>query len=759
MPPGAGGPGAATTFDAFAIPAGAESRASFSGMPVPFAVVAEAPRTDLTLSSGGWQNLACSHGSRSLSRHRDRFSYPEASLRAYLLPSAAALLFCAALLLAPPGTTVIADPPERDDTVVPSSQRLASYEHLLHSSGSVGDDPSVAEGRESFDVLHYQLALIPDFDTQSIDGIVDITFRSLESGLRRIELDLYDELNVVRVRDVASNVTTGFRQANDVLDIRLPSRLEPGDELTLRVEYNGQPEPTGPLGLAFDSTPAGRPTLATISEPFYARSWWPCKDTALDKAMVDLIAIVPSYMFAAAAGTLESVSPAGDKTLYRWSSDYPMTTYNVSFAVTEYASWTEDYVSPEGNAFPLEFHVFPEHESIARYEFERVGQMIDFFSDLYGPYAFEEEKYGMAEVVLAGAMEHQTMTSYGDFFMTGDRYYEGIVAHELSHHWWGNLLTLTDWNDIWLHEGLATFSDGLWREHIDGRDAYLQFLRQRSAGCCGFYGPISPPAKLFNQTVYQKGAWMLHMLREYIGDADFFAALRSLTQDPSLRYQHFATRDFIDAFEARTGQDLDWFFDQWLYRTGRPELAVEWNVEKVGNTARFVRLRIVQVQEDDTWAVPLRLRLNFPSSTLDHDLFLTKRETELELPVTEWPTSIEMDPDQQLLFFDRGVEELPPGSVDGGDEPPILTATPNPFNPRTAIRFNLGAEAAPRIRVYDLRGRAVRTIEPGWLSAGAHQAIWEGTDDDGRSVASGNYLVKLEGTGRDLPALRITLVR
>ena len=250
-----------------------------------------------------------------------------------------------------------------------------------------------------------------------------------------------------------------------------------------------------------------------------------------------IIAIVPEEMFAASPGKLELVAPTGDQVVYRWSSDYPITTYNVSFAISDYASWTEDYISPQGDAFPLEFHVFPEHESIARYEFERVGQMIDFFWELYGAYAFEDEKYGMAEVVLAGAMEHQTMTSYGDFFMTGDRYYEGIVAHELSHHWWGNLLTLTDWNDLWLHEGLATFSDGLWREHIDGRAAYLQFLRQRSAGCCGFYGPISPPAKLFNQTVYQKGAWMLHMLREYVGDTDFFAALQSLTSDagPALR--------------------------------------------------------------------------------------------------------------------------------------------------------------------------------------------------------------------------------
>jgi aminopeptidase N len=435
-----------------------------------------------------------------------------------------------------------------------------------------------------------------------------------------------------------------------------------------------------------------------------------------------------------------------------------MTTYNVSLAVTEYASWTEPYVSPEGHEFPLEFHVFPEHETVARYEFERVGQMIDFFSELYGPYAFEQEKYGMAEVVLAGAMEHQTMTSYGDFFMTGDRYYEGIVAHELSHHWWGNLLTLTNWDDLWLHEGLATFSDGLWREHIDGRAAYLQFLRQRSAGCCGFYGPISPPAKLFNQTVYQKTAWMLHMLREYIGDAEFFAALRTLTSDPELRYGNFDRHDFITAFENGTGQQLDWFFDQWLHRTGRPEIAIEWSRDRIEGGQRIVEVQVLQVQDEEPWAFPLRLRVHFPSTSEDYDLFVTDRTTELRLEVDEWPTEFQLDPDQQLLFFDRGAKLVDP-IVDDPDAPPFLSNSPNPFNPRTTIRFLLQEGAAPRLRVYDLRGRAVRTLDPGWLSAGEHRVIWDGTDDGGRAVASGNYFVTLEGTGLDLPAHRVTLIR
>jgi aminopeptidase N len=545
----------------------------------------------------------------------------------------------------------------------------------------------------------------------------------------------------------------------DILRIYFPRSLQLGETVTVNVDYRGTPEPAGALGLDFNVTPAGRPILATISEPFYARSWWPCKDTTTDKATIDLRVVVPENMYVASAGTLEGVIYDGDRAVYHWSSDYPISTYNVSLAVTEYVSWTEDYVSPEGVEFPLEFHVFPEDEQVARYEFERVGQMIDFFSDLYGPYAFSDEKYGMAELVLAGAMEHQTMTSYGDFFLTGDRYYEGIVAHELAHSWWGNLVTLHNWDDLWLHEALATFSDGLWREHIDGRAEYIDFLQQRSASCCGFNGPISPPVTLFNQTVYQKGAWMLHMLREWVGNADFFAALRMLTANPELRYQNFGETEFVEAFETQTGQDLGWFFDQWLRRTGRPEIAVEWAPEAGSSLDPAVRIKVSQTQQDPEWQYPLRLRLQLPSGPVDFDTFITERTTEFVVNVGEWPTSIEIDPDVQLLHFDAGSVRITAAPGSSRHRTSLLPNTPNPFNPRTTLRFSLAEPATVRLRVFDLRGRELRVIDCGALQPGQHERIWDGTDREGRSVASGTYLVRMEGATVVPPALSITLVR
>lgn len=679
-------------------------------------------------------------------------------MRSPKLPAALPICAWLSILVALPGPLLNADPPERDDTVLPADARIATYEQLLHSSTIVTADPSPARGRESWDVERYDLVMIPDFATGSLEGIVKITFTSLEMGLTAIELDLYDEFDVTWVQ--SKSQTLAWSLQNDVLRVTLPRPLDRGYSQTVTVTYKGQPQPAGPLGLAFDTTPDGRPVLATVSEPFYARSWWPCKDTVLDKALVDLRVVVPAQMTVASGGTLESVVDAGANRGFHWSSGYPMSTYNVSMAVTEYASWTEPYVAADGAEFPLEFHVFPEHEEIARYEFGRVAEMIDFFTEKYGPYPFPDEKYGMAEVVLAGAMEHQTMTSYGDFFMTGDRYYEGIVAHELSHHWWGNLLTLSDWDDVWLHEAMATFSDGLWREHVDGRAAYDRFFRQRSAGCCGFLGPISPPVKLFNQTVYQKGAWMLHMLREMIGDHDFFAALRRLTADPDLRYGNYGPAEFIAAFEAQTGQELDWYFDQWLHRTGRPEIAVEWYpLPDEGGTGETLSVRVLQVQEDDPWVFPLRLRFSVGSQTVDRDLWVTGDTTEFTIDLVALPDQIAIDPDQQLLHFDQGVTRVPvpPGA---SDLPAVLLPnTPNPFNPRTQLRFALDEPARVRLRIFDLRGREVSVLDCGWLEPGTHARVWDGTDRSGASVASGSYLVRMEGVSPTPPAQRITLVR
>jgi aminopeptidase N len=208
-------------------------------------------------------------------------------------------------------SVVVADPPERDDTVAPADIRLSTYEHLLHVGLPTAADPSGALGRDAWDVTRYELVLLPDFEVESLQGYVAIRFTTLEAGLDHIDLDLYDEFTINDVH--IDYQSLAYDHSLDILRIYFPRSLQLGETVTVNVDYRGTPEPAGALGLDFNVTPAGRPILATISEPFYARSWWPCKDTTTDKATIDLRVVVPEDMYVASAGTLEGVIYDGDR--------------------------------------------------------------------------------------------------------------------------------------------------------------------------------------------------------------------------------------------------------------------------------------------------------------------------------------------------------------------------------------------------------------------------------------------------------------
>lgn len=616
-------------------------------------------------------------------------------------------------------------------------------------------DPSQAVGRENIDVLRYELTIIPNFDLRTIQGAVFVTFASLVDGLESVDLDFYDGWQIDAIRFGGNPLA--YVHENDVLRVYLPEPLTAGATRAFSIQYQGTPQPAGFMGLQFLDTAGGARTLSTLSQPYFARSWWPCKDTPTDKAQLQLYVLAPPGMFAASNGRLVGQQPAGQSTLYTWVESYPISTYNVSLAIADYVSWNETYVGPNQQQLTLEYHVFPEDEEAARFDFERTAEIVDFFVDRFGEYPFIQEKFGMAEFVFVGAMEHQTMTSYGQFFLTGDRSYERIIGHELAHEWWGNSMTLTSWDDLWIHEGLATLSEGLWLEHAVGPTAYRNFLRNRESACCGFNGPISPPTQLFNDTVYNKSAWMLHMLRRMIGEGDFFAALRDLAARPELRYGSITTAIFEEQFESSTGRELSWFFDQWLYRIGRPTIAVDWTSQSVGDRFR-VEVSMEQTGDGDPWLFPLDLRLVTSAGNVETATWVTSRHHTYTVFVDSEPTDLVVDPNESLLWFS---DDNPPATAApmpfGGTQ--LLPNVPNPFNPRTMLRFELAQAGEFEVRILDARGRLVEVLRPGHLGAGLHEMPWDGTDLRGTPVASGVYQVMLTGSDGPNAVRPITLVR
>ena len=643
------------------------------------------------------------------------------------------------LLFAMPAS---ADTVERDDLRLPHPEMPWPAEFEVASVDGAISAAALAGNQEDFDVLHYDLRLTPYFEAEALTGQVRIEFISLVDGLDRLDLDLYDTMVVTNA--LQNGAPAQFEHLGERLTVFLPESLQSGDSDAIEIDWYGFPQPAGFMGMDFQTHgPDNAPTLATLSEPFYARSWWPCKDTPEDKATVRMSANVPAGMKAASNGNLVSVDPlsSGDST-WIWEHNFPITTYGVHIAISNYVQWSEPYVSPNGTPMALDFLVFPEDEADARYDFARIPEMLDFFSSLFGEYPFAEDHYGMVEFKWGGAMEHQTMSSYGDFLITGDRFYERLVAHELAHQWWGNLITLRDWDALWLHEGFATFCEALWIEHTDGQAAYRKFLRKRSFTAAGFVGPVQPPVNLFNQTVYFKGAWVLHMLRGRLGDDAFFQFLNDYGAATALRFGNADTDDLIEVAERSSGEDLTGFFEQWLYRTGRPQFGYQWSSQPEGGQYRTtVQLR--ELESLDPWEGEVTIRFSSAAGDQDVTMAFDALQQSADFLLVSEPTGIEFDPDEWLLA--NFSEDVATDSPSLGNSLRLLEAVPNPFNPRTQLRFVLDQSQEVQLRILDSRGREVRRLHPGSFPAGQHSVIWDGRDSGGHNLGSGVYRILLQG--------------
>ncbi len=625
---------------------------------------------------------------------------------------------------------------------------------------------SATTNQDDFDVVRYEIDLRPDFDTQTVEGAVVVEFAPLVADLQRLDLDFYDDWSVTRVRPASGGRPLSYTHQDSVLSIQLRTDGPGGPSgRAIRIEYNGTPQPAGFLGMQFLEHD-GTPILATLSQPFFARSWWPCKDVPDDKATVTLSCTVPPEFYVAGNGVLESTTtdPSTGDVTYTWVENYPISTSLVGFSATNYVGWEETYVSKSGRAMDVIFRVFPEDLDAARVDFERTVDMLDLFSGLFGEYPFVEEKYGMAEIVFEGAIEHQTMTGYGDFLITGDKQFERLVAHELSHNWWGNSITVRDWNELWLQEGFATYCEALWIEAQEGVDAYRSFMRSRSGAETGFFGPIVPPNRLFNTTVYWKGAWVLHMLRRILGDEGFFASLRAHAQNPDLKYGNQTTADLVETISRTTGVDTQTFFDQWLYNVGRPEYTVVWSHGPVDGGER-VDVEIRQTQGNGVvYAMPLDLHVPTASgSVVERTVWNDQSVQEYSFVVPGEPTDLVVDPDDWVLD-EQIVTERVGTSVAAPAVPAssrLLPPEPNPFNPRTRLRYDLARSGRVDLTVHDARGRRVATLVAGELrSAGTHTVVWAGDDDAGRPVSTGVYFARMQVDGRIRgESVRLVLVR
>jgi aminopeptidase N len=376
--------------------------------------------------------------------------------------------------------------------------------------------------------------------------------------------------------------------------------------------------------------------------------------------------------------------------------------------------------------------------------------MLEFFSDTYGLYPFVDEKYGVACANLGGGMEHQTLTSYGYYLVRGDHYYDWIYAHELAHQWFGDLITCKDWTHIWLNEGFASYSEALWFEHLWGPGGLRTYMEtQDTPG--SWSGPIlrdpdnSYPWYYFDNVVYDKASWLLHMLRHVVGDSTFFDILQSYVADPRYRFSTAETADFVGVCEDHYGAALDWFFDPWLTREDRLHYSWSWNAYP--RTGPGTLTLAVEQTQGAPYTMPVDFRITTAGGSTDTVLWVDEPSETFHVTVTDSVIAVALDPDHWILC-DQTLVSTATGPM------PVAAFLdqnyPNPFNPVTRIRYGVPAGSNVLLQVFDVRGALVATLASGYRAADTFTATWNGTRDGGEPVASGIYFYRLKASDRVL---------
>ena len=589
----------------------------------------------------------------------------------------------------------------------------------------------------AWDVTAYDLDLAPVIAAQLVRGSARIRATVLEGPLFSMELDLDDAMTVDSARVAGS--AAAFSRGPGRLTVALGRAWLTGEALDVTVAYHGTPA-TGPFGPVFAFTShSGQPLIWTLSEPFGARAWWPCKDHPEDKAdSVSVRVTVPSGMRTVSNGRLVESTDDGTVAVARWVERHPIATYLVSIASYPYAVPVDWYQPAAGEPMPIPFYLFPDDSTFLGGVDAKVTGMISAFAARFGEYPFADEKYGEAEFTWGGGMENQTVTSLGSF-------QEYVVAHELTHQWWGDWVTCRDFHHVWLNEGFATYGEALWAESQNGAAGYHGDLAyDRYLGPGTVYVPDDDDvARAFDyQLTYQKGAWVLHMLRHVLGDTAFFGSLREYGRRHG--YGTATTADFQSACEQVSGRGLDRFFQQWIYGEYYPQYAFRWDSVAAGG-GWDVSVVLEQLQAGRPFWMPVDVAVHAAGGTRTFVAMDSLVGQEFTFHVAEPPESVAIDPDEWVL---RTVTTLDAEFPHGRDALELLPPRPNPARGAATFVIVLPRPGEARLEIFDVRGVRVRSIVAGALSAGTHPVPWDGRGADDRAVAPGIYEVRLEAAGR-----------
>ncbi|MBI3649703.1 MAG: DUF3458 domain-containing protein [Acidobacteria bacterium] len=531
----------------------------------------------------------------------------------------------------------------------------------------------------NYDVLHYKINVTFDWQAKSVSGETTITLKPFADQFSEVELDA-GQMEIKAVH-LAPGTPLKFRYVNNQkLIVTLDKKYAANTPLSLTVQYVASP--VNPQAIAFitpTATEKNRPSqIWSQGEAQTNHYWFPCYDAPNDKATSELIATVDDKYQVISNGRLIRVTaaPAQHTKTFHWLMQQPFSSYLISIIVGEYAEVKDHFKHT-----PVSSFVYKNQVHNARVALGKLAQMVAYFSQRLD-YDFPYPKY--AQVMahnFPGAMENITATTMSDTAVHDQRAHldlssDGLVAHELAHSWFGNLLTCRDWSELWLNESFATFMEAMWTEHDKGRDAYLYEMHNNQeeyfrAWNSGLRRPMvtrlyQDPDALFDAYVYPRGAAVVNMLRFVLGEEMFWKALRHYLK--KYQWQNVETQQLVVAIEEASGQNLQWFFDQWLYQMGHPELAVAYRYD---DSAKTVTLTVKQTQKPDeqrkwfatpaVFTMPVDVAITTAAGEKTHRVWLNKGEQEFVFAVDAKPLFINFDKGNYLIkqmTFARSDDEL-----------------------------------------------------------------------------------------------------
>lgn len=584
-----------------------------------------------------------------------------------------------------------------------------------------------------YDVIFYHLNLNAESNTTYLSGSVRIMGRALETNFDTLVLELADELEVESVSGKTKALS--FNHQNDQLKIIFDNGIQFDETFEVTINYSGDAQSSGGRGYNLRENYHGTSLTWTLSEPFYSKDWWPCKQDLLDKADSVWIFVTTSNENKVGSNGLlvNTEELENGKLRYEWKSKYPIAYYLISIAVAEYMEYSFVIENEEGNHVFVQNYLYPDSVLFRSQKalIDCTHLQMNLLQEKYGTYPFIDEKYGHSITPIGGGMEHQTMTTQNSFAFH-------LTVHEMGHSWFGNQVTCATWNDIWINEGFATYSQYLGLQYLadeptaDAFMAAMQSVVMREPDGSVYVPDESTDdrSRIFSGRLsYYKGAAIIQMIRYLLGDDDlFFSILREFQS----RYKNATAtgEDFRIVLEELSAQDFDEFFQLWYYGEGYPVFDFQWQQDvnnklsissnqysSIDKTTFFpLKFNILIFFEDNNQQV-LTVKQEFP--TQDFELLLSKRVKNI-LP----------NPRSQNLMQVQSVKQ-------GILQPNEIKIEPNPAQQKSIIRFG-NFQPGRMIQIYDAEQKLVTKQEAEQLTKVIDLSGW----------SSGIYFILIQEESR-----------